>query len=81
MNTTTNTFTSEEAQQSADGFRKEAIMEIKYLIDDLTTAMRMMENNQTYAMSHNAELRLKQAYAAATKAELMNRLVSHLQSK
>jgi len=82
MNTTTTPkiFTSQQAEEAVQDHRRAAIIQLEYLIEDLTDNLKRMQNGSIH-ISYNPETRLAQVREEATKAQMMQRLQEHLETK
>jgi hypothetical protein len=70
--------TSEQAYEWADNHRRNMVMEIEYMMDELEASKRWLENESGYGLLHSCETRLRQIRHEQYKAEALARLAEHI---
>ncbi len=73
------TFTAEKARDSAKIFRDSAVHELEALVTSLNRSIKLLKAGEGFELVDSPELRLKQAREEITRAELLNKLVNHLE--
>ena len=73
--------TSEQARKWADDRRENLIEEIDALLYSLTADKKRLEDGDSYWISGNPEVRLRQAYEQSNLAEAYDKLASWIEAR